>query len=382
MSGEDLLRPAPKNVADLGFIIEGMCDPVALLDRDWQFTYLNPAAVRVLGGDLVGEKVWERFPGAVGSELNLKLLAALETGEAAEVLLRPREFGLETEAWFRLRAYPSSAGVAVIAWDATEMKLMEEEREKLLRSSSETSRALQTALLPPALPEIEGIEVGAEYEAVGEGLRVGGDFYDVFAIENDGWAFVIGDVTGKGPEAASLTSFARYTVRALAMRLKKPEAVLGALNREILLQTDGERLFSAVYGELAPGVGEATLRISCAGHPSPLVLRAGGEVEWLPETGMILGEVEEPEFSSHEFLLGRGEAMIFYTDGVTEARNPSGRFFGEEAFIKTVSASVGLTAPDVARKLKERVLRFQDGSVRDDVAVLVVRVGEQETHRE
>lgn len=360
--------------------MEGLPDPFAMLDREWRFTYLNPAAARMLGGgEWVGEKVWERFPAAVGSELNLKLLEALKSGDPAEVLLRPKEFGLNNESWFSLRAYPVEGGLAVIAWDATEMKLAEDEREGLLRSCTEISRVLQTALLPAALPQIEGAEIGAEYVAVGEGVEVGGDFYDTFAIQNDGWAFVIGDVAGKGPEAASLTSFARYTIRAAAMRLKQPEEVLGALNEEILRQTSGERLFSAAYGELEPGlggVGAMKIRVCCAGHPSPLVLRTNGEVEWLPNTGMILGEVEDPEFSSHEFTLERGESMVFYTDGVTEARNPSGQFFGEESLIGSVSSCAGFSAPEIAERIKDHALRFQNGSASDDIAVLVVRVRE------
>lgn len=310
--------------------------------------------------------------------MQVALLGVPQSGEPVEVILRPQEFGLSTEAWFRLRAYPVAEGVAVIAWDATEMQRIEREREELLDSCIEVSRALQKALLPPALPQIMRVETGAEYVAVGERLEVGGDFYDVFAVENGGWAFVIGDVTGKGPEAASLTSFARYTIRAAAMRLKQPERVLGALNDEIIRQTSGERLFTAVYGELEPGQGgedeRMKIRISCAGHPSPMLLRAGGEVEWLPETGMILGEVEEPKFSSYEFTLRRGDAIIFYTDGVTEARDSSGRFFGDDSLLKTISGCAGLPAPKIAEEIKDKALSFQGGHAADDIAVLVARI--------
>lgn len=366
----------PDAALRLSGVLDNLSDPFALLDASWRFSYLNPAACEVLGGeDLIGEKVWERFPAAVGSELNLKLLQARETGRAAEMMLRPREFGLNTDAWYNLRAYPVPEGIAVIAWDATAARRIEEEREELLQSCKEVSEVLQRALLPPSLPRIPGAELGAAYVAVGEAVEVGGDFYDVFAIEDDGWALVVGDVTGKGPEAASLTSFVRYTVRAAAMRIKHPRDVLEALNREVLRQTAGERLFTAVYAELElVGRGEAVVRLACAGHPSPLVARTTGEVEWLPETGMILGETERPGFSTHEFVLGAGDSMVFYTDGVTEARNAAGEFFGEERLLTLVGRLAGASAGEIASAIEERALGFQDGRARDDIAVLVLKL--------
>lgn len=359
-------------------VFDHLTDPFAVLDPDWKFTYLNPVALRILGGgDLTGEKVWERFPEAVGSELNRKLLLSLEAGEPTEVMLRPREFGLNTDAWFNLRAYPVPDGLVVIAWDATKARRAAEEREELLRVRSEVVSVLQRALLPPALPCIEGVELGAAYVAAGEGIDVGGDFYDVFAIENDGWAFVIGDVTGKGPEAASLTSFARFTFRSAAMRVKRPQKVMRALNEEMLRQTGGERLFTAVYGELEPGLGGSggmRIRIACAGHPSPLVLRSDASVEWLSGTGMILGAVRDPEFDSHEFTLNTGDTVIFYTDGVTEARSPGGKFLGTEGVIEAAGECAGLSAPECAERVKDAALDLQGGAAHDDIAVLTLKV--------
>lgn len=366
---------------DFENILHRVPDPLALLNREWRLIYLNRAAEEILGGgDLLGCVIWDLFPAAIGSELHSSLLDVPVNGETVEKILRPSEYGLETESWFRLRAYPVDEWIAVIAWDATEFQRAESEREELLDTCTEVSQAFQKALLPPALPEIAGVEIGAEYVAVGAGLEVGGDFYDVFAIENDGWAFVIGDVAGKGPEAASLTSFARYTIRAAAMRLKRPHLVLGALNEEIRRQTSGERLFTAVYGELEPGSGGdgAIIRISCAGHPSPVILRSGGEVEWLSGTGMILGEFEDPKLASEEFALRPGDAVVFYTDGVTEARNEAGAFFEMDSLVGVVGECAGLSAPQIADEIKSKALAFQNGIARDDIAVLVLRVSDRE----
>ncbi|MBA2693741.1 MAG: SpoIIE family protein phosphatase [Rubrobacter sp.] len=363
---------------DLHATLDHLPDPFVAVDGEWRFTYVNPAAASILGGgDLVGKLVWDRFPGASGSEFNKKLLSAMETREPFDMLLKPREFGLDTDAWFNLRAYPVPGGLAAIAWDATAAKESEEERDELLRAKTEIARVLQRALLPPSLPSIPGAEVGAKYVAAGEGVEVGGDFYDVFAMEDDGWALVIGDVAGKGPEAASLTSLARHTIRAAAMRVKRPKRVLSTLNDEILRQTGGERLFTAVYGELEPhlgGEGAMELRVACAGHPSPLILRKGGEVERLPETGTILGVLEDPEFSYCEVTVKRGEAVVFYTDGVIEARSEDGSFFGEERLSEVASGCGGLSARDVAARIEAAALDFQNGVARDDIAVLVLRV--------
>lgn len=363
---------------DFQKILDHFPDPFVAVDADWRFTYANAAAALVLGGgDVVGEFVWERFPGAVGSELGERLLEAMETREPFDMVLKPRELGLDTDAWFNLRAYPVPDGLAAIAWDATAAKKGEEERDELLRSKTEIARVLQRALLPPSLPTIPGAEVEAKYVAAGEGVEVGGDFYDVFALEDDGWALVMGDVAGKGPEAASLTSLARYTIRAAAMRVKRPKQILSLLNEEILRQTGGERLFTAVYGELEPergGSGAMVLRVACAGHPSPLILRNSGEIERLPETGTTLGVFDSPEFSYCEITLERGEFAVFYTDGVIEARSDDGGFFGEERLSEVVAGCAGASAKEVAARIEEAALRFQNGVARDDMAVLVLRV--------
>lgn len=366
-------------IPDLRKVIDNLPDPFAVFDPEWRFAYINPTARAILGEeDMIGLNLWDRFPDTVGSEFYERLHEAVETGEPVDLILRPEQYGLGTEAWFHLRACPVPEGLAIIAWDATFAKQSEEEREELLRSKTKIARVLQRALLPPALPEIPGAEVSASYVAAEEGIDVGGDFYDVFAIESDGWALVMGDVTGKGPEAAALTSLARYTIRAAAMRVKRPKRVLSVLNEEILRQTGAERLFTAVYAELEPDQGGSDamlLRVACAGHPSPLILRKGGEVEQLPETGTILGVVEEPEFAYREVTLQRGESIVFYTDGVIEARSRSGEFFGEERLLAVAEGSSGLSAADLSEKIKDVALDFQDGNARDDIAVLVLRVG-------
>ena len=290
-------------------------------------------------------------------------------------------------------------GFAKIARDVTERKLAEEETQKLHREKSEIARILQNALLPPRLPEVPGFELAARYVAVGEGVEVGGDFYDVFptadgGVSSSSWVVVLGDVSGKGPEAAALTSLARHILRATAVHAGAPGQALAALNEEILRQTEGERFFSVVLGELRPNAGSdgvpgARLNLVRGGHPAPFLLRAvraggpdgtgesgGVVVEELGEPGTVLGIRPDPKLPESVARLGPGDAAVFYTDGVTEARTPEGAFFGEEGLRATLEKCAGLSAEEIAEKLEGEVLAFQRGAVRDDAAILVLRVND------
>ncbi|MEA2702340.1 MAG: hypothetical protein QOD63_285, partial [Actinomycetota bacterium] len=140
------------------------------------------------------------------------------------------------------------------------------EAEQDRRRSVELARALQTSLLPPRLPDVPGLELGARYHPALAGLEVGGDFYDVFDTGGD-WAVVIGDVCGKGPEAAALTALARYTIRSVAMDLRHPAQVLRKLNETLLHQQLDERFCTVAYGRVVPSVGGMRVSVCLGGHP-------------------------------------------------------------------------------------------------------------------
>lgn len=265
--------------------------------------------------------------------------------------------------------------ILALARDITERKRIERERELLLHREQEISQTLQRSLLPPSLPEIPGAELAARYVAAGEGMEVGGDFYDAFPIPRDRWGLVVGDVTGKGPEAAALTSLAHYTIRAAAARQgEDPEMVLSTLNEEIMRQIGGERQFSIVYGELKPMPGGWALSMATGGHPPPFVLHPTGRVEALEPGGMILGVDHELQLGGWRVALSPGDTVVFYTDGATEARDEAGEFFGEERLRQLCESYAGLTAAELATKIEAAVVDFQRGDPRDDVALLVLRV--------
>ena len=249
---------------------------------------------------------------------------------------------------------------------------------RLYRDRSEIARVLQRSLLPPLLPEIPGVEVGAEYLSVGESSQVGGDFYDLINTVEDGWICAIGDVRGKGVEAASVTALARYTIRAITMKDDRPSEVLAALNEAMLRQLPEDRFCTAACIRLEPqddsvGVG---VDVSRAGHPPPLLVSPEGTVEEVGCSGRVLGVFPEAELKDTSLRLMPGEALVLYTDGVTEARSPDGDFFGEGRLRHLLSSCAGCDAVTFARRIKSVVLDFQEGYPRDDLAVLVLRAGD------
>jgi PAS domain S-box-containing protein len=249
---------------------------------------------------------------------------------------------------------------------------------RLYRDRSEIARVLQKSLLPPHLPEIPGVEVGAEYLSVGEASEVGGDFYDLINTVEDGWICAIGDVRGKGVEAASVTALARYTIRAVTLKNDGPSEVLAALNEAMLRQLPEDRFCTVACVRLEPQDGSAGVGIdvSRAGHPPPLLVRPEGTVEEVGCSGRVLGVFPEAELRDTSLRLMPGEALVLYTDGVTEARSPDGDFFGEGRLCDLLSSCVGCDAVTFARRVKDAVLDFQEGYPRDDLAVLVLRASD------
>jgi hypothetical protein len=233
--------------------------------------------------------------------------------------------------------------------------------------------ALQRDLLPPSVPDIPGLEVVAGYRPAGEGTAVGGDFYDVFAMEDGTWALVIGDVCGKGVEAAALTGLARYTLRAVAQSEVRPAAILRALNRAMLEQVGDSRFCTVCFIRLRVEGGRAVLTAVNAGHPLPLVIRADGRMEEAAVPGTLLGVFPDPELEEATTELGPGDLFLAYTDGVTDGRSPTEP--PVELRLRTLAASwSGLGAGAAADVAEHLFLGTAPEPVRDDSAFIVARV--------
>ncbi|HET9690486.1 MAG TPA: SpoIIE family protein phosphatase [Acidimicrobiales bacterium] len=234
------------------------------------------------------------------------------------------------------------------------------------------ARTLQGTLIPPVPPEVPGLDVGAAYRPSGDGDEVGGDFYDVFQVAHDDWAVVIGDVAGKGVEAAVVTALARYTLRGAAVRSTAASEALAALNG-FLVSEHVERFCTAVFLRMRRRGGGWGVSLACGGHLLPLLRRHGRAAVPVGAPGSLLGVLTEPDLVDVELQLAPGDCLLLVTDGVTEARGGAG-FFGEDRLARAFDRRAGLGAAALAADLVAEVVDFQAGRARDDIAVVVLAV--------
>ena len=246
---------------------------------------------------------------------------------------------------------------------------------RLFGESSYIATKLQQSLLPPHLPEIPGVEIAARFRPAGETNDVGGDFYDIFVRHDDEWAITIGDVCGKGADAAAVTSLARHTLRATAMRGDDaPDELLRTLNRAMLAEGPMAYQFCTVaLASFKVGSESTIARVSSGGHPLPIVLRADGTVQAFGEPGTLLGVIPDPDLTSTELELFRGDTVVFYTDGITEARTPEG-MIGFTGLLSAVRSCAGCAAAEVAERIEQRLLDSEVTELRDDVALVVAQI--------
>jgi serine phosphatase RsbU (regulator of sigma subunit) len=262
--------------------------------------------------------------------------------------------------------------VAMAVANAVRYAAVDEARHR----SEAVLETLRRTLVPDALPAIPGVEVASRYHAAGsrDGPEPGGDFYDVFSLRGEAWGVVLGDVCGKGPEAAVLTALTRYAVRGAAIGERSPARVLARVNEVLLADQAADRFCTVVYGRLRLRPDGVRLTLALGGHPPPLLLRADGTVSRVGVPGLPVGVFDHPDPGEELVVLDPGDVLVLYTDGVTEARSAT-EWYGEErlaARLAEVGPCVG--AERVADAVAEDVLRFSGGVLRDDMAVLALRV--------
>lgn len=234
------------------------------------------------------------------------------------------------------------------------------------------AQVLQRSLLPPSLPSVPGLTAAVRFIAAGEGIEVGGDFYDFFPAREHDVAALIGDVCGKGPEAASVTALARHTLRAAAAYESRPSAILGLLHRALREARDDSRFCTVAYCRFEPAAAGVRMQLSCGGHPLPLVLRNTGVVEPVGRLGTLLGADVEPVLTDVTVELAPGELVVLYTDGVTEVRAGRQEIFGHRDLARLLARCAGLAPDAVAQRVQDTVLEAANGRPRDDIAILVV----------
>jgi serine phosphatase RsbU (regulator of sigma subunit) len=245
---------------------------------------------------------------------------------------------------------------------------------RLHEQQSHIAAVLQHSLLPRSLPEIKGFEASSRFLAAGEAYEVGGDFYDVFRSGSGTWTAVIGDVCGKGPEAASLTALARYTVRTASSPDSAPSEILRTLHDSISSESADLRFCTAALARIqAPsnGRGSANLTVSLGGHPHPLILRKDGRVDPVGVPGTLLGALPSPVLADVEANLAVGDSLVLYTDGVLDVRDRS-HDDDPDWLAAELAKSAGKSADEIADELAQAAIDRHGGEPRDDIAVLVL----------
>jgi integral membrane sensor domain MASE1/serine phosphatase RsbU (regulator of sigma subunit) len=266
----------------------------------------------------------------------------------------------------------ATAGLGVASLTALIIAAVLTERERAEKAVRSIADVLQESLMPPRLPAIPGVDLAVDFRPVGERDVVGGDFYDVAEADDGTYGIVVGDALGKGATAAADTALARYTLRAAAMREQRPSNILRTLNDAMLRQAP-DHPCTAAYVRFELGYPGARLIVSIAGHPQPLILRQDGSVEPIGEVALPLGVRPDLELHDRRVDLRHGDALVIYTDGLTDAYAPDRvigvpeltealRPFGGAEAGRIVGAARGVAPPD------------RDREPRDDILVLALRV--------
>ena len=380
-------------------VVDGLADwCVAYVNEDsglrrLEVAHANPDLTPVL------EEMERKYP--MDTTRSKAILEVAETGESLllseipdsmveaaaideEHLAAMRRLGFRSAIAVPLPAQGKVLGVLVMIssekgrrFDKEDLALAEElgrragvaiDHARIYRERSHVARTLQQSLLPPVLPAVPGLEVAARYRPARHGIA--GDFYDVYPLGKGAWGLMIGDVCGKGAEAASLTALARYTVRAAAIEHRRPSATLRVLN-EALLRHDLEgRFLTIVVARIDRSSSGVRVQAAIGGHPLPLLVRADGRVEQVGEPGTLIGVLEELEVKDVPVSLEVGDSLVLFTDGVIDEFNLQGKELEE-----TLRSCRGVDAATIADRIERLALR-EGEAPRDDLGLLVLQRNE------
>jgi serine phosphatase RsbU (regulator of sigma subunit) len=285
---------------------------------------------------------------------------------------RGRAVGAITFVWSESGRTYGAADLA-LAQDLARRGAQAVENAMIYRERDYIAKTLQQSLLPPDLPEIPGIELAARYLPAGAGNEVGGDFYDIFDTGDGAWGLAIGDVCGKGPDAAAVMGLAKYSLRAAAMRERRPSRILDTMNEAVMRQTTDGRFLTVAYARIRPDERSVRLTVSCGGHPLPTILRADGSLVTAGKPGTLLGLFPDPELSDDTIDLNAGDLMVVYTDGVTDSPGFE-EGSGERRLAEVLAGCVGKSAGEIADAIEREVLAPRKEARRDDVAFVILRV--------
>ncbi len=243
---------------------------------------------------------------------------------------------------------------------------------RMFMRRSAVTEALQASLLPRELPRIPGVELATAYLASTENPEVGGDFYDLYQSPGS-WGLAIGDVRGRGEEAAAVTAMARHAIRVFAHWNPDPADVLKKANEVMHAQPGSEQFVTAIAANLAWHEGLLRVVLASTGHPAPLLMRPDGRVRMLSGGGLPLGVFDDAHPTAEQVDLEVGDLLFFYSDGITEARSSEGSYF-ESRLADELVGTAGQPAGAVVNSIRDCVLEFSGNCLRDDITMMALRV--------
>ena len=353
-------------------LLESIGDAFVAFDRDWRFTYVNDQSEKVMNRTreaLLGRVLWDEFPGTVGSVFEREYRRAMDE----QITVTFEEFFPPLNLWVEVRAYPSAdGGLSVFYQDITERKALEDERDRIAARERNIAAQLQDALQPPLPSFVPGLEIGSFTRPALQEAQVGGDFFDIFPLDKELHAVVIGDVSGKGLAAAAQLALIRNSLRTTLYLSQRPAQAAASLNAIVTAHDLLVGFVTAFVGIYDAATGRITYA-SC-GHEPGLIRRFGGSVEELETTGPPLGVDQNAAYSEITFTLTPGDTLLLYTDGLSEA-GPTRRDLLGTAGLTRLFAALPEDAP--AQSQAEALVRqagdYATGRFHDDIAVLTLR---------
>lgn len=365
-----------RNEATFEAILGAITEAVTIRDRDDTIIYANPAALKQLGFESV-EALSEADPraimaefvvtGADGGPLGMEDVPSVRIfrGEQPDPLLMKtvnRRTG--AERWQLLKAAPLFDANGSIEATVTVIEDVTSAKQAELQAIS-IAETLQRSFMPEALPEMPGWELASFYQPAGGGLEVGGDFYDVFAVDGS-WIVLIGDVTGKGVHAAVMTALVRHSARIIAEDHPEPARILRRLN-QVLSRQDSLSICTAI----CLLVEDDRVTLSVAGHPLPLLV-AAGDAQPVGEPGTLLGAGDDGRWTEQTLAVAPGETLLLFTDGITDTVG-EGERFGDERLRETAVGLADAPGDALLAQLEAALTAFQVGPQADDTAALALR---------
>ena len=334
------------------------------------------------GVGLAAQVIRERRPVALleaeVSSVRLTALRHMGSVAGAPLLVNSRVSGVLEVG--RRKPIPHDADDLALLQLAAERTALAVEHARVFERERHIAQTLQRSLLPAQMPEIPGAELETRFLPAGAGQEVGGDFYDVIALNGNRWLLVVGDVCGKGPEAAALTSMVRYALRGLAPHEPRPGELLGLLN-DALLTGRNDLLFCTLVCVLVEPVDKhRMITVAGGGHPMPLVIRADGRVEDPPDPGgPLVGVFRDADFGEDRYRLSPGDVLVAYTDGLLEAHAPE-HILTPQELARLASGCEPQPLPSLLRAIESAALGGSIEPVRDDIAILGLAIAPSPGH--